>query len=281
MLIDGKLLQGNSVPLSKLLSSELATILRRDGSVAMTGPLDLGGQRATNAGAPTSASDLVRLQDMYNLPWKEKVKCATTGNINLATIGTGTAIDGITVVAGDRVLVWKQTAGAENGIYIVAVGAWTRAADADSATELRGMFVQVEQGTTLADHRFALTTDNITVGTTALTIVDTGVGTPAAFPTSSNKQMPALLTTADGQSASATTLAAKPAQGSYLRIFVDGVAQSVGDGVKTKDFYFSADGGATAKTFANLAAGDGFYFNGSIAGFQLATTDTIDCDYVV
>ena len=53
-------------------------------------------------------------------------RAATTANITLS--GTQT-IDGITLVAGDRVLVKNQTAGANNGIYEVAAGAWARAYD--------------------------------------------------------------------------------------------------------------------------------------------------------
>ena len=53
-------------------------------------------------------------------------RAATTANITLS--GTQT-IDGITLIAGDRVLVKNQTAGANNGIYEVAAGAWARAYD--------------------------------------------------------------------------------------------------------------------------------------------------------
>ena len=41
----------------------------------------------------------------------------------------------------------------------------------------------------------------------------------------------------------------------------------------------SADGGTTAKTVANIAAGDTLYWMGSIAGYELETDDDIDIDY--
>ena len=100
--------------------------------------------------------------------YKPSVRVATTANIALTGEQT---IDGVAVVAGDRVLVMAQTAGAENGIYVAAAGAWARAEDANSAGDLTsGVIVPVESGTTNADTVWMLTTDGaITIGTTALT----------------------------------------------------------------------------------------------------------------
>jgi hypothetical protein len=94
---------------------------------------------------------------------------ATTGNIALT--GTQT-IDGVAVVAGDRVLVKNQTTGAENGIYIVAAGAWTRATDFDgSPTDevSQGAFTFISEGTSQGGTGWILTTaGTIVVGTTAM-----------------------------------------------------------------------------------------------------------------
>ena len=100
--------------------------------------------------------------------YKASVRVATTANITLSGEQT---IDGVAVVAGDRVLVKDQTAGAENGIYVAATGAWARATDADTAGDLTsGVLVPVETGTGNADTIWMLTTDGaITIGTTALT----------------------------------------------------------------------------------------------------------------
>jgi hypothetical protein len=50
------------------------------------------------------------------------VKVATTVNGTLATaFANGQTVDGVTVVTGDRILIKNQSAGAENGIYIVNV----------------------------------------------------------------------------------------------------------------------------------------------------------------
>ncbi len=100
--------------------------------------------------------------------YKASVRVATTANIALSGEQT---IDDVAVVAGDRVLVMAQTAGAENGIYVAATGAWARAEDANGAGDLTsGVLVPVESGTANADTIWMLTTDGaITIGTTALT----------------------------------------------------------------------------------------------------------------
>lgn len=101
---------------------------------------------------------------------KASVKVATTANITLSNTQT---VDGVTLLVGDRVLVKDQSTASQNGIYVVASGAWTRSTDADSDAEVNsGMFTFVEQGTSNADSGWVLSTENpITVGTTALTFV--------------------------------------------------------------------------------------------------------------
>lgn len=97
------------------------------------------------------------------------VRAATTGNITLS--GTQT-IDGVSLVAGDRVLVKDQTTGSQNGVYVVAAGAWTRATDFDGSPSnevTNGDLLFVTDGTTNGDTSWVLvTTGSITIGTTAL-----------------------------------------------------------------------------------------------------------------
>jgi hypothetical protein len=95
-------------------------------------------------------------------------RAATTGNITLS--GTQT-VDGIALVANDRCLVKNQTTGSQNGPYVVASGAWTRALDADGAGELvGGMLFPISEGTTNGNRVAQLTTDDpITIGSTTLT----------------------------------------------------------------------------------------------------------------
>ncbi|MFB9921175.1 phage tail protein [Pseudomonas brassicacearum] len=107
------------------------------------------------------------LEELYKLDNKQSVRVATTANIALTGLQT---IDGVSLLAGDRVLVKNQTASKDNGIYIVGVAAWQRAPDADSNAEVTSaMILSVEQGATLADTRWQLVTDGaIVLGTTSL-----------------------------------------------------------------------------------------------------------------
>ena len=108
------------------------------------------------------------LDELNKLDSKQSVLVATTANIALAGLQT---IDGVAVPAGARVLVKNQTVAKDNGIYIAAAPAWTRAPDADTNAEVTSaLLTSVELGATLADTRWQLVTDGlIVVGTTALT----------------------------------------------------------------------------------------------------------------
>jgi hypothetical protein len=111
------------------------------------------------------------LEELSKLDIKQSVRAATTANINLVGLQT---IDGLALAAGDRVLVKNQVAAKDNGPYVVALGAWSRAKDADSNTKVTpNLTVAVEAGTTQADTIWQLVTDGpIVVGTTALTFKD-------------------------------------------------------------------------------------------------------------
>ena len=106
------------------------------------------------------------MEDIPDATFKRSVKAATTANITLSAPQT---VDGIALVAGDRVLVKNQTTTSQNGIYVVAAAAWARALDADSASEISSALVAVDTGTInggkLFDNDFK-TTD--TLGTTAM-----------------------------------------------------------------------------------------------------------------
>lgn len=141
---------------------------------------DFNGQRAVNAADGSAATDLVTLQQLQaairGIDWKDSVRAASTGNINLAS--PGASVDGVAFAVGNRFLAKDQTAGAENGIYVwngAAVAA-TRAVDADANAEVTaGFAVTSTEGTANADKAWILTTnDPIVVGTTALAFTQLG-----------------------------------------------------------------------------------------------------------
>jgi hypothetical protein len=102
------------------------------------------------------------------------VRVATTAALT-ALSGTQT-VDGIALVAGDRILVKNQPAthatqptSAFNGIYEVAAGAWIRATDSNEPIELSGQEVIVTTGTANAGTRWVqATTGTIEMDKTAV-----------------------------------------------------------------------------------------------------------------
>lgn len=128
-------------------------------------PTTLSGFGITDAYTKTEVDTL-----MQGLDPKQSVVAATTANI--ATLSGTMTIDGIALVAGDRVLVKDQTTTSQNGVYVVAAGAWTRAADMSTWLEHVSAYLFVDKGTTNADIGFLCTVDaGGTLETTAITFV--------------------------------------------------------------------------------------------------------------
>jgi len=144
---------------------------RLDQMAAPTADVSMNSQKITNVATPTADNDAANKAYVdaarTGLDVKASVRVATTANITLSGEQT---IDGISVVAGNRVLVKNQTTASQNGIYVCGASSWSRATDADSDAEVTaGMFTFVEEGSTNADSGWVLTTDSsITVGTTSL-----------------------------------------------------------------------------------------------------------------
>lgn len=127
--------------------------------------------KLTGVGDPTVAQDAATKNyvDTFaqGLDSHPSVKAASTANLTLS--GTQT-VDGIALIANDRILVKDQTTQSANGIYSVQAGAWARVTDADTWNELVSAYVWVEQGTANADSGWVSTVDQGgTLGTTSVT----------------------------------------------------------------------------------------------------------------
>jgi hypothetical protein len=117
----------------------------------------------TNPRAVVAVAVLDHEQTFETAEAPPSARAATTGNVVLAGEQT---IDGIALEAGDVVLVGAQTSPAQNGLYVVAVGAWARTADVLE----HDFFVHVVEGDVHADRGFVLITpDPIVVDTTPIT----------------------------------------------------------------------------------------------------------------
>lgn len=122
---------------------------------------------AADPAAPLGAATKQYVDNVAaGLDIKPSVRAATIANIALTGAQT---IDGVGVVAGNRVLVKNQTTASQNGIYVAAAGAWARALDLDVWGEVPGANVWVEEGTVNGDTAWVSTANaGGTIGTTAM-----------------------------------------------------------------------------------------------------------------
>lgn len=167
--------------------SDLASTVysyRLDQFAAPTANVSFNSIRITNLADPTGSQDAATMgwvqSQLSNaaagIDSKPSVRVVSNSNITLS--GTQT-IDGIAVIAGDRVLVRGQTTASTNGVYVVAAGAWTRAVDADATGEMTpGAFWFVEEGTTYGKSQWRIeNTGSIVLGTTSITVNQFGAAT--------------------------------------------------------------------------------------------------------
>lgn len=120
----------------------------------------------------------ITASQILNIDYKQAVRAVSLTNVTLAG-GAPNTLDGVSLVANDRILVAGQSTASQNGIYSVqtvgagSTGTWIRATDANNTGEiLSGMIIMVTAGTTYADTQWKLTTnDPITIGSTGLTFV--------------------------------------------------------------------------------------------------------------
>lgn len=119
-------------------------------------------------------------EELAKRDFKHSVLAATTAAITLSGLQT---MDGVALQSGARVLVKNQAAAKDNGLYLVASGAWTRCPDADSSAKVTpGLLVLVERGTVNGDSGWQLVTDApITLGVTALAF-DMAFGSTGVVP---------------------------------------------------------------------------------------------------
>ncbi len=160
---------------------------------------DVGSRKLSNVSDPVAATDAVNLQTLQQyvngVAWKAPVRVATAAALPANTYNNGAsgvgatltgnangalaAVDGVTLVLNDRLLVKNEVAPENNGLYkVTQVGdgsnpyILTRVTDADTAAELLQAAVFAEEGTANADTAWVGTADApITVGTTGLPFI--------------------------------------------------------------------------------------------------------------
>jgi hypothetical protein len=185
--LTNKTISGSSNTLTNIANASLTNSSLTIGTTSIAlgaSSLTLGGlTTVTVTQNPTTALELATKQyvDAVAEGLDPKASCVAATTTNITLSGTQT-IDGVALIAGDRCLVKDQTLSQNNGIYLVAAGAWTRATDMDSWLEVPGAFTFIEQGTLYADTGWVCTSNaGGTLGTTPITWVQfAGVGSYTA-----------------------------------------------------------------------------------------------------
>ena len=167
----GKALLDDASASAQRTTLGLGTIATQDAS-----NVSISGGSVTGLGEPSVNSDASTKsyvdQAVAGLRTRIIAECASTANVViLSALEAGDTIDGVTLVAGDRVLLKDQSTAAENGLYLaVASGAASRDPEFDSIAEISGQMVVVNQGTANDNKIFLCTTDtDATLGSTSIT----------------------------------------------------------------------------------------------------------------
>lgn len=156
-------------------SNTLIYAARLDQLTAPNTTVSFGSQRISNVADPTNPQDVATrafVEAMkQGLDIKDSCRVASTANVTIS--GPGTAIDGVTLSNGDRVLLKNQSTASQNGIYVFngSGSAMTRATDANTSAKVTsGLYTFISEGTANATSGWVLSTaDAITLDTTSLT----------------------------------------------------------------------------------------------------------------
>lgn len=144
----------NTSDANKPVSTATQTALNLKANIAS--PTFTGSPKAPTAASSTNTTQIATTAFVQTLianmaqgiSAKNTVRAATTQSIVMSGLQT---IDGVSIAAGDSVLVKNQTASSTNGIYIASTGTWARRADADTWDELVSAFTFVQEGISQAD----------------------------------------------------------------------------------------------------------------------------------
>lgn len=140
---------GNHVPTTQTAND--AVYLRNDNSWQTITAAKIGAVDAT---------------DFANSELYKFASVATTANITLS--GSSQTIDGVLASAGSTVLVKDQSLAAENGVYTVAAGAWTRHTDFNTISKVKYTKVKISSGAVNASKIYAVWNAPTTLGSSTI-----------------------------------------------------------------------------------------------------------------
>lgn len=172
--------------------SDLSTVVHAytlDSFALPAANVALNSKKITGLANPTATGDAATYDFVISqtqssaagIASKPPVRAVATANV--ASLTGAQTVDGVSLIAGDRVLLTAQTTTTANGVYNVSAGAWTRTTIEGAAPgELEGGALWlVTEGTTNTGTQWRqATTGTITVGTTPISVVQFSAAAPYA-----------------------------------------------------------------------------------------------------
>jgi len=167
----------DAVQSSNILDAAVITSKLNDGAVTsaklgasavtaakmdLTGTFDFS-SGTLQVGTPSNSSDAANKSYVDSvaagLSIKENVRVAAPGNVDISSAPA--AIDGVTLSADDRVLLFNQTDKKQNGVYEFAGSgsAMSRTADMDASADFPGAFLFALEGNTYDNQGFVCIND--------------------------------------------------------------------------------------------------------------------------
>jgi hypothetical protein len=169
--------------LKNMSGQNFATIGSQDIADILAAGADAGGRVLRGLGAPSAASDAATKgytdAALLSLRNRTRVRVATTANLSLTSaLASGQTVDGVTLAAGNLVLVKNQSAPAENGIYVVpSSGTASRSVEFDTFDEHAGLLCAVEEGAASGDSMWlCISNEGGALGSTAISFSRVGIG---------------------------------------------------------------------------------------------------------
>jgi hypothetical protein len=101
-------------------------------------------------------------------------------------------------------------------------------------------------------------------------------GLPVSKPYVNNKSQVVTGTTIGDNFNTGIIISGTPISNSYVGVTINGVNAEVGNGVTTKDCYFSSNGtSGGVRNFSGITTGDYFMWNTTISGYDLDSEDIV------
>lgn len=224
----------------EILTTDTTTL----GGLTLGGNLVMGGNQITGLGSPTISTDGANKAyvdaAVAGIRWKPPVRALATSNV--ASLSGTTTIDSVPLVAGDRVLLTAQSTAAQNGIWVVAAGAWTRPVDYPTGGEAFNSAVFVSEGTAFADSAWVCTTNP------PADVIDTNSTAWVQF------SSPGVLTAGSGLTQTGVVISVKAGDG--IEIVSNSAATNVAlDGTSPGLFFTGASPNGRLKVLADPGGG--------------------------